>query len=538
MKGIQVLDCTLRDGGRILNCEFDDTTIMGMSKELAASGIDIVEMGFLRDSNMVNYKGNSTFFTHISQITQFLPKEYKNTLYVAFIDFNMYNFDDLSVCDGTGITGIRVGFTKKQFIEQRNEIINSLKTVKDRGYKLFVQGVNSLAYSDRELLDLLDMINEIEPFGFGIVDTYGAMYLEDLVHYYNVVDYNLKSSVSIDVHSHNNFQSSFAFAQEIIRLANGKRNIILDATLNGMGKCAGNLNTELIVDYLVRKKYYDYNIDKILDTIDRYLAPLKERYSWGYSIPAFMAGIYKSHPNNIIYLTEKYRLNSRDIKYIISEIDEETRQRYDYDNLQKIYKKYNENRIDDQESVEKIRNICRGRSVVVLAPGKSVDEYEQKIHGCISEEKAVVISVNFIPRKIPCDFYFYANTIHWEKASDYIERDKCILSSNIHTETENTIMVDYSSIIEEDSKLYDNSTIMLLNLLKKSEPSKIFIAGFDGLRQQQDNYVDNSFLNIHHTMSIDEINEEVKRLFQIFKNKTTNKINVQLLTPSLYEEKL
>ena len=66
MKGIQVLDCTLRDGGRIINCEFDDTTIMGMSKELAASGIDIVEMGFLRDSNMVNYKGNSTFFSHIS----------------------------------------------------------------------------------------------------------------------------------------------------------------------------------------------------------------------------------------------------------------------------------------------------------------------------------------------------------------------------------------------------------------------------------------------------------------------------------------
>ena len=99
-------------------------------------------------------------------------------------------------------------------------------------------------------------------------------------------------------------------------------------------------------------------------------------------------------------------------------------------------------------------------------------------------------------------------------------------------------MVDYSPIIEEDSRLYDNSTIMLLNLLKKAEPSKIFIAGFDGLRQQQENYVDNSFLNIHHTMSIDEINEEVKKLFEIFKNKTTNKINVQLLTPSLYEEKL
>ena len=64
-------------------------------------------------------------------------------------------------------------------------------------------------------------------------------------------------------------------------------------------------------------------MDRILDTIDSYLSPIKEKYNWGYSIPAFMAGIYKSHPNNIIYLTQKYRLNSKDIKYIISAIDDE-----------------------------------------------------------------------------------------------------------------------------------------------------------------------------------------------------------------------
>lgn len=73
-----------------------------------------------------------------------------------------------------------------------------------------------------ELLNILDMVNEIESYSFGIVDTYGAMYLEDIIHYYNVVDYNLK-------------------------------------------------------------------------------------------------------PNNIIYLTEKYRLSSKDIKYIISSIVEKTK---------------------------------------------------------------------------------------------------------------------------------------------------------------------------------------------------------------------
>ncbi len=59
-----------------------------------------------------------------------------------------------------------------------------------------------------------------------------------------------------------------------------------------------------------------------MDAIDRYIEPIKQQHEWGYSIPAFMAGIYKAHPNNIIYLTSKYRLNSKDIKYIISGIDE------------------------------------------------------------------------------------------------------------------------------------------------------------------------------------------------------------------------
>ncbi len=537
MNEVQILDCTLRDGGRIIDCKFNDMVINEMAKELARSGIDIVEMGFLRDPKLVKYEGNSTFFTDVSQIAPFIPKECKNTLFVAFIDFDMYNFNELAICDNTSVTGIRVGFTKKQFLQRKEEVLECLKIVKERGYKLFVQSVNSLNYSDRELLDLIDMVNEIKPFGFGIVDTYGAMYLEDIVHYYNLVDYNLDASIRIDIHSHNNFQSSFAFAQEIIRLANGKRNIILDATLNGMGKCAGNLNTELIVDYLVRKKYYDYDIDIILDTIDRYLTPIKEKQKWGYSIPAFMAGIYKSHPNNIIYLTEKYRLNSRDIKYIISEIDKDKRERYDYENIEKIYKEYNENHIDDKKALETIKNRIKGRTTVVLAPGKSVEQYKKEICKCIENDNAIVISVNFVPKGIPCDFYFYANTIHWEKIVDYVEKNKCILASNIHVKTEDTILIDYSSIIADESKMYDNSTIMLLNLLKKAEPSKIHIAGFDGLRREAANYIDDSFLNTHHLMSIEETNAEIEKMFKIFKNRTAGKIVVDLLTPSLYERK-
>ena len=532
MGNIRILDCTLRDGGRIINCDFEDAVTTEIVRGLTDANIDIVEVGFLRDEDLVQYHGDSTFFTKIDQIVPLIP-QMTNSMFTAFIDFDMYKFSRLEKSSGKGITGLRVGFTKEQFMNRRDELKECFLQVKKQEYRLFVQGVNTLAYADRELLELIDFINEIEPYSFGIVDTYGAMYLDDVIHYYNLVNYNLNEDICIDIHSHNNFQLSFAFAQQLVSLADN-RDIIFDATLNGMGKCAGNLNTELIADYLTRKKNHDYDVDAILDIIDRYLYPIKADNEWGYSIPAFMAGIYKAHPNNIIYLTEKYRLNSKDIKYIISGIEEKVRQRYDYDNIQRIYKNYCENSIDDAKEIEELAHELADRRILVIAPGRSAMTYRQEIIEYIQCNPVKTICVNFAPKEIRVDYLFYANTIHWERVSKTVEHSKCILSSNIHMDTEGTYLVDYASLIMEDSILYDNSTIMLLNLLKKLKVREIVLAGFDGLRRGEENYIDSTFPKQNGILGMDETNREVKKLVSQYKAKTEGKIKVDFLTPSIY----
>lgn len=77
MKKIHILDCTLRDGGRIIDCKFSDKIISNMDKDLTQAGIDIIEMGFLRGHDLVNYYRNSTFFTEVEQIKPFISKERK-----------------------------------------------------------------------------------------------------------------------------------------------------------------------------------------------------------------------------------------------------------------------------------------------------------------------------------------------------------------------------------------------------------------------------------------------------------------------------
>ena len=336
MKNVMVLDCTLRDGGRIIDCKFDNQETKEIARRLQEANIDIIEVGFIRDWHKVDYQGNSTFFTDVDQIRPYINKNGK-TIFAAFIDYGMCDIDSLKPCDGTSIDAIRFGFTKKNYDEAYEDVVRWAKLIKDRGYKLFVQGVNSLNYTDFELLQVIQMINEIHPFSFGIVDTYGAMYMDDVDRLYNLVDHNMLPDICMDFHSHNNYQLSFAFAQEVIKLSShSTRRIIIDGTLSGMGKVAGNLNIALLVEFLNRKMGYNYDLDLIFDTIDDYIHKYARTHSWGYSIPALMAGIYKSHPNNVIYLTEKFRLESKDIGKLLSMIDPQLRQRYDYDNIQRL----------------------------------------------------------------------------------------------------------------------------------------------------------------------------------------------------------
>ena len=533
---VMLLDCTLRDGGRIIDCHFQDDVIQGMTRDFVNAGMDIIEVGFLRDSNMVKYSGDSTFFTSTKQIDKFIPNKKKTAVFTVFIDYGMYDINELIPCNEQSIRGIRVGFTHNDYINDKDGLRRAFLAVKEKGYLLFVQNVNTPGYSDRELLEIVELMNEIKPYSYGIVDTYGTMYLEDMIHYYEMVDYNLRSDCCIDIHSHNNFQSSFAFAQQVIKMSSDRRNIILDATLNGMGKCAGNLNTELIADYLVRKKGFDYDVDLILDMIDRYLASYRDIEMWGYSIPAFMAGIYRAHPNNIIYLTQKYRLNSKDIKYILSAIDEEKRQRYDYDNISRVYREYNDNAIDDTECIQKLEELFENKSVLILAPGASISEEADLIMKYFDDNKPIVVGLNYIYKELPTDFFFFANTIHWERWEGKLNHDKCILTSNINKQLGKTYRVNYASLIDEDSFLYDNSMMMCLNLMKKIGVAEITMAGFDGLRKNAINYSDGVIRNRQSEYTIEQLNAEIKRMYDRFANRVSGKIKMRFLTNSLYEE--
>ena len=175
-----------------------------------------------------------------------------------------------------------------------------------------------------------------------------------------------------------------------------------------------------------------------------------------------------------------------------------------------------------------------GKTVVLLAPGKSIESCQNLIKDRISASDAISISVNFVPEKIDCDFYFYANIIHWGKVNPNIEKEKCILTSNIHENINGAIRVNYSSLIIEDSKMPDNSTMMLLNLFRACGVKKVLIAGFDGMRVNEENYVNDNFINSGHGWTMTENNEIIKKMYLDFVNRNLDSMEISIITPSLY----
>lgn len=81
MRKIQILDCTLRDGGYINDFHFGERGIKKIIAQLSSANIDIIECGFLEDGNN---DPEYSLYTTVDQIANILPSQRnENTMYVA-----------------------------------------------------------------------------------------------------------------------------------------------------------------------------------------------------------------------------------------------------------------------------------------------------------------------------------------------------------------------------------------------------------------------------------------------------------------------
>lgn len=334
MKNIQLLDCTLRDGGYLNDWEFGYDNIVSIFEHLAEAGVDIIEIGFLDGRRQFDINRSIMPDSDCAEkIYGGLDK--KKSMIVGMIDYGTCALSNIKPCKDSLLDGIRVIFKKNL----RKEALEFCGELKKLGYKVFAQLVSVTSYTDKEMKELIELANDVKPYVVSMVDTYGLMHRNDLMRYFTLLNSGLAPEIGIGFHAHNNLQMGYANC--IAMMSNKiKRTMVVDGSLYGMGKNSGNAPIELIAMYMNENMEKSYDINQILEAIDANILKFYTTALWGYNIFHYLAASNDCHPNYVTYLMNKQTLSLRSINEILGGLKGEKKLLYDKNCIEDLYIRY------------------------------------------------------------------------------------------------------------------------------------------------------------------------------------------------------
>jgi len=532
MNNVKLLDCTLRDGGYVNDWEFGNDNLNCIFERLVSTNTDIIEVGFLDERR--KYDKHRSIMPNTNCVEEIYGKiDKKNAVIVGMIDYGTCGLENITPCEESYLDGIRVIFKKHNM----HEAVEFCREIKKLGYKVFVQAVSITSYSDEEFLKLIRLVNEIEAFALSVVDTYGLLHQNFLMHYIELMDYNLKDNIGMGYHSHNNFQLGYANCIEVIKY-NTKRTVLVDGTLYGMGKSAGNTPLELLAMYLNGNCGTDYNISQMLEAIDCHIISLHSKYHWGYNMFYYTAASNDCHPSYVKYLMDKHTLSVNSINEILVQIDDARKLLYDQEYIESLYATYQKNILEDSEALQQLSKKLRNREILILGPGPNYKRQKSKIEGWMKGKDLTIISINFIPEDYITSYIFISNAKRYAQISTELKEQpddlKTIATSNV-TRTMGSFdyVLDYSMLLNQHEEFPDSSFVMLLKVFLKIGIKKVAVAGFDGysLEEGKGNFYKSSMEHNLDKKIAASVNKQVEKILK----KLSGTLEVEFITESVYK---
>lgn len=488
-----LLDCTLRDGGYVNDWKFGYDTIINVYERLVSAKVDMIEVGFI-DGTRPYDKDRSIFPDTAGIKKTFDGFDKGNSLVVGMIDYGTCPIENIELQGDSFLDGIRVIFKK----EKMHSAIEFCRQIKKKGYKIFVQAVSITSYDNESFGELLGLVNKLEPDFFSLVDTYGLLHKEDLHKYLQMADEGLKPNIGLGYHAHNNFQLAYSNCIEFLEQSM-ERKVLVDASLYGMGKSAGNAPIELLSMFMNAHCGKAYQVEQLLEAIDVSIMDIYRKMPWGYAFKFYLSASNDCHPNYVAYLQEKRKLSVKAISEILGSISSEKKLLYDVDYIEQLYLQYQAKECEDTEDREKLRKLWmkggKKRPVLLLGPGKSIATQREKVASCIESFEPFVISVNFVPEEFMPDALFISNAKRYVQLFPKLMRFSLsipvIATSNVTSaDSPFDYTLNYVTLLDEKAWVADNPLVMFLKLLKQLGADKVFLAGFDGFKKAETaNYV-------------------------------------------------
>ena len=524
-KKLTVLDCTLRDGGYYNNWQFNLKDVNNYLKQVYSSGIDVVEIGFYFFEKDKNY-GDFAFVD--KKILKKIIKS-KNTELAVMI-----NGSDLLKIKGNYISVLNKVFKKKKLdfsiiriaahYGSVFKLIRFIKHLKYLGYKicLNLMQVNTIKTIElKKCLKQLKLSQSVDVFYFA--DSFGNLNPKKIKKICKTIKENWHKEIGI--HSHDN--CGMALKNSIQAFKSGVTWI--DGTIQGMGRGAGNVKTESLLNYFKKLKYKPKTIKKISSL---YFSNLKKRYKWGSSKFYKFAANFNIHPSYVQELCKDNRYTKKEIENMIIHLSKINAKSYD----PKILGKFHFMR-KKTEGKWNAKDWCSNRTILLLGQGPSLKNKKNinMLEKFIVKNKPLVLSINinnYVPKEF-IDCYVTCNETrmlvdhkNYEKLNKTFILPLKKLRSFTNIKNNNNFL-DYGIEIKNNKfKCFKNYTVLPSNqsfgyaaaLSIIGGTSKLILAGFDGYQKD----------HLFHL--------EMEKIIKLIKGKYP-KIKLNTLTKSNYNLK-
>jgi len=277
----KILDCTLRDGGYYTNWDFSRDLVEEYCKAMEGLPIDYVEIGY-RSISLKGYLGE--YFYCPEYAMKALKKAMPSKKLVIILDeknIRPEHLADLLTPCLPYISMVRIAIDPKNF----KRAIKLAKSVKEFGFEVAFNVMYMSTWKEAPLfLDELAGLEHVIDY-FYMVDSYGGIMPQDVKDITALV--KSKTQVPLGFHGHNNLE--MALINTLTAVEEGCA--MIDATITGMGRGAGNLRTELLLTFLESKKEDSVKFSAMSGVVSSF-ENLKKQYGWGTNLPYMFSGAF------------------------------------------------------------------------------------------------------------------------------------------------------------------------------------------------------------------------------------------------------
>ncbi len=289
---LKVLDCTIRDGGLVNDHQFDNDLVKATYETCVEIGIDYMEIGY-KNSKKQFPKDKFGPFRHCDEedMRKIVGDNPTNLKLAAMADAGKSDYQtDILPKDQSVLDMIRVA----TYVHQIPIAVDMIHDAHEKGYEVSCNIMAISIATNDELDQALEEIAKTPAGTAVIVDSFGALYQEQVErlanHYKQYLDGTGKD---IGVHMHDN--QRLAFANTIEGIIHGANRV--DATVQGLGRGAGNCPMEVLLGFLRNPKF---KIRPLFKLIEDYYMDLRKQLDWGPSVPYIITGQHNRHPRAAI----------------------------------------------------------------------------------------------------------------------------------------------------------------------------------------------------------------------------------------------